>query len=59
MSEVGPAGPVDTDLVPGWLERLAAVGWRLLATILLGLVLLAIVVQLWIVTASILVAAAS
>ena len=63
MSEIGiapPAGtapPTGTDLVPGWLQRLAAVGWRLVAAILLGLVLLAIAVKLGTVTASILIAA--
>jgi predicted PurR-regulated permease PerM len=52
-----PAGPTESDLVPGWLVRLAAIGWRLLASIALGLVLLWIAVLLATVTASILVAA--
>jgi predicted PurR-regulated permease PerM len=56
MSEIASAPPPDTDLVPGWLERLAAVGWRLLAAIILGLVLLEIATLLSTVTASILVA---
>jgi predicted PurR-regulated permease PerM len=57
MTDAAAEPPAGDELVPGWLERLAAIGWRLLAAILLGLALLAIVVQLWIVTASILVAA--
>ena len=57
MTEAAAEPPPAHDLVPGWLERLAAIGWRLLAAILLGLVLLYIAVQLWTVTASILVAA--
>jgi predicted PurR-regulated permease PerM len=57
MTEIGREEPRGSDLVPGWLVRLAAVGWRLLATTLLALVLLAIAVELWTVTASILVAA--
>ena len=44
-------------LVPGWLQRLAAIGWRLLVTVALGLVLLEIAVLLSTVTVSILVAA--
>ena len=44
MSEIGTEAPTGSDLVPGWLERLAAVGWRLLAAILLGLVLLFVAV---------------
>ena len=52
-----PVAPEGAGLVPGWLQRLAAVGWRLLATIALGLALLWIAALLWTVTASILVAA--
>ena len=44
-------------LVPGWLVRLAAVGWRLLAAIALVLVLIRILTILSTVTASVLVAA--
>jgi predicted PurR-regulated permease PerM len=44
-------------LVPGWLIRLAAIGWRLLAATALGLVLIYICIVLSTVTASILVAA--
>ena len=40
MTEAAAQPPAGDELVPGWLERLAAVGWRLLAAILLGLVLL-------------------
>ena len=57
MTEAGPAPPPDDELVPGWLQRLAAVGWRLLAAIILGLVLIYIAVQLATVTASIVIAA--
>ena len=57
MTEFAPASPPGTDLVPGWLQRLAAIGWRLLAAIVLALVLLEIAVVLSTVTASILVAA--
>jgi predicted PurR-regulated permease PerM len=57
MTEFAPSMPEGDGLVPGWLERLAAVGWRLLATIALALVLLRIAVLLGTVTASILVAA--
>jgi hypothetical protein len=57
MTEIGQGLPAGSDLVPGWLVRLAAIGWRLLATILLGLVLLAIALELATVTASILLAA--
>ena len=51
------AAPEGSGLVPGWLLRLAAIGWRLLATIALGLVLIWIASLLSTVTASILVAA--
>src|SRR6478752_873101 len=57
MTDFAPSKPGGDGLVPGWLERLAAIGWRLLATIALGLVLLWIAVLLGTVTASILVAA--
>jgi predicted PurR-regulated permease PerM len=57
MSEIGTATPSDSDLVPGWLLRLAAIGWRLLAAIVLGLVLIRIAAELATVTTSILVAA--
>src|SRR5215831_10059322 len=54
MTETAPP-PLDaSELVPGWLIRLAAVGWRLLAAIALGVVLVQIIVVLWTVTASIL-----
>ena len=57
MSEIGSGLPTGSNLVPGWLLRLAAVGWRLLATILLGLALVSIAIKLGTVTASILIAA--
>ncbi len=43
-------------LVPGWLQRLAAIGWRVLVTIALAVVLVYIAVLLSTVTASILIA---
>jgi predicted PurR-regulated permease PerM len=43
-------------LVPGWLQRLAAIGWRVLATLALGYVLLQAAILLGTVTAAILVA---
>ena len=57
MSEIATALPPDDGLVPGWLQRLAAVGWRLLAAIALVLVLIGILTVLSTVTASVLVAA--
>ena len=56
MTEFAP-GPPEAFLVPGWLQRLAAVGWRLMATILVAGVPVAIAIMLATVTASILVAA--
>ena len=43
------------DLVPGWLRRIAALGWRILAALALGLVLIGIAVLLSTVTAAIVV----
>ena len=57
MTEIAPAPPEVAGLVPGWLQRLAAIGWRLLMAIALGLVLLEIAVMLSTVTVSILIAA--
>ena len=57
MTDIATAPPEEAGLVPGWLQRLAAIGWRLLVTIALGLVLLEIAVLLSTVTVSILVAA--
>jgi predicted PurR-regulated permease PerM len=48
------ADPSD-DLVPGWLRRLAALGWRILAALALGLVLVGLAVLLSTVTAAIVV----
>jgi putative heme transporter len=56
MTETATARPEGSDLVPGWLIRLAAVGWRLLAALALGLVLLEIAITLSTVTVSILLA---
>ena len=51
------AASIEEDrLVPGWLVRLAAVGWRVLVTLALGLVLFAIAGQLAVVAASIVLA---
>jgi putative heme transporter len=41
------------DLVPGWLRRLAALGWRILAVLAMAFVLVSIAVRLSTVTASI------
>ncbi len=57
MSEIAPAALRGSDLVPGWLRRLAAIGWRLLAAIALGVVLIWIALLLSTVTASIIVSA--
>jgi putative heme transporter len=46
----------EDSLVPGWLIRLAAIGWRVLVTLALGVVLLAIAGQLATVVASIVLA---
>lgn len=53
-AEVPPADAPD-HLVPGWLRRIAAIGWRVLAALALGLVLVAIAVALSTVTAAIVV----
>src|SRR5947207_13560978 len=42
-------------LVPAWLQRLAAIGWRVLATLLVGAVFAAVGIYLSTVTAAILV----
>src|SRR6476661_12529 len=54
MSQSQPAPIEVADLAPGWLQRLAAVGWRLLVAIALGVVLLRIALVVSTVTASIL-----
>src|SRR5262245_9167841 len=56
MTETATPPPDESTLVPSWLIRLAAVGWRLLAAIALGIVLIQIIIVLWTVTASILLA---
>ena len=50
-----PAAPV-SDLVPKWLENLAALGWRVFVIAALLVVLWLLVSVLWVVTASIVVA---
>jgi putative heme transporter len=57
MNETRPAAPAQDGFVPGWLVRLAAVGWRLLATLALILAIVAILSIISTVTVSILVAA--
>ena len=57
MVDAAEERPAGSELVPGWLVRLAAIGWRLLAATALGLVLIYMCVVLSTVTASILVAA--
>ena len=49
-----PSGAASTEdpLVPGWLVRLAAIGWRVLVTLALGVVLFGIAQQLFTVVAS-------
>ncbi len=50
------ASAMEDPLVPGWLVRLAAIGWRVLVTLALAVVLFAIVRQLAVVAASIILA---
>jgi predicted PurR-regulated permease PerM len=52
--DVSPTASID--LVPGWLRRLAAIGWRVLAVIAMALVLIQIALVLSTVTASTIVA---
>ncbi|MFL5685548.1 MAG: AI-2E family transporter [Chloroflexota bacterium] len=58
--DVSPASVPDAgldlgggDLVPGWLRRLGALGWRILAVLAMAVVLVSIAVRLSTVTASI------
>ena len=53
VDERDGASSIDHPLVPGWLERLAAIGWRVLVTLALGVVLFGIAGQLATVAASI------
>ena len=53
VDERGDASSIDHPLVPGWLVRLAAIGWRVLVTLALGVVLFGIAGQLATVAASI------
>jgi putative heme transporter len=55
----GPATDAPLDLgggalVPGWLQRLAALGWRVLVSVAMGIVLVTAAAQLQVVTGSIL-----
>ena len=43
----------EDELVPGWLQRIAAIGWRVLVALALGVVLIFIAIQLQAVTAAI------
>ncbi len=52
--DLGATSP-SSDLVPGWLRRVAAIGWRVLAALALGLVLVGVAVALSTVTAAIIV----
>jgi putative heme transporter len=48
--------PMSERLVPGWLQRLAAIGWRVIVTFALAYVLIQVAVLLGTVTAAILIA---
>jgi putative heme transporter len=50
------ASATEDPLVPGWLVRLAAIGWRVLVTLALGVVLFGIAQQLFTVAAAIVLA---
>jgi predicted PurR-regulated permease PerM len=56
MESTPPTGVTGDALVPDWLRWLAAIGWRVLATVLVGLVALYFAVRLATVTVSVLVA---
>ncbi len=51
-----PVLPMSEHLVPGWLQRLAAIGWRVLVTLALALVLVHLAIVLSTVTVAILIA---
>ena len=53
VDDPAQATAIEESLVPGWLVRLAAIGWRVLVTLALGVVLFAIAGQLATVAASI------
>jgi predicted PurR-regulated permease PerM len=55
-SSPGPDRATPSVLVPSWLERLAALGWRVLAIVAMGVVLLGIAVSLPTATATTLLA---
>jgi predicted PurR-regulated permease PerM len=48
--------PLPERLVPGWLQRLAAFGWRILVTLALAIVVIQLLIVLGTVTAAILIA---
>jgi putative heme transporter len=48
--------PVSEHLVPGWLQRVAAYGWRLIVTLLFGLVIVQAMIVLSTVTVAIVIA---
>ncbi|MFL5771084.1 MAG: AI-2E family transporter [Chloroflexota bacterium] len=52
---ITPPDAGGTNLVPGWLMRLAAIGWRVLVTVALAVAILAVVISLTTVTGAILV----
>src|SRR5688572_22841607 len=56
VDERGDASSRDHPLVPGWLVRLAAIGWRVLVTLALGVFMFGIAGQLATVVASIVLA---
>ncbi len=57
MSQSGPQASSTSPLTPSWLDHLAALGWRVLVTVALGLVVVWLATVLGTVTISILVAA--
>ena len=56
MSQSGPQASSTSPLTPSWLDHLAALGWRVLVTVALGVVVLWLATVLGTVTISILVA---
>jgi predicted PurR-regulated permease PerM len=56
VDQPSSAAPAEDRLVPGWLVRLAAIGWRVLVTLALALVLVGVAVELAVVVASIILA---
>ena len=56
MSQSGPQASSHSPLTPSWLDHLAALGWRVLVTVALGVVVLWLATVLGTVTISVLVA---